>query len=218
LPRHRAAPKRPRGRPVGDHDRKRTELIDAAWNLIIRDGYEGATMRRIAIEAHCSTGTVSHYFTNKNAIVTLILERIFAEPDESLAQSTGVDDVVTSLKRILHDSLSMPQGTWSVAFQLASRAGSDPALATLISDSYAKFRVKLYALIKRGQAQGKIRTDFPSDLLGDQLCALADGWMMMTPIDPSRYDNEARRSALAELAIAMMQPPGSRARKPSYPK
>jgi len=101
---------------------------------------------------------------------------------------------------------------------LVSRAGSDRAIAAPFSDNYAKFRIKLYALIERGQAQGSIRTDFPAELLGDQLCALADGWLMMTPIDPSRYDNKGRRSTLVELAIAMMQPPASRDKKPLYAK
>jgi len=218
MSRRRAAPRPKRGRPVGDHHGKRTELVDAAWNLIIRDGYEAASIRRIAREARCSTGTVSHYFTDKNEIITLVLKRIFAEPDESLAQWAGLKDVLASIKQILYDSLSMSHSTWSVAFQLASRAGSDPALAALISENYSKFRLKLYALIKRGQAQGKIRSDFPADLLGDQLCALADGWMMMTPIDPSRYDDEGRRSALAELAIAMMRPAASRARRLPHSK
>jgi len=206
MSRRSAPPKPKRGRPVGDHDIKRGELVDAAWNLIIREGYEAASIRRIAREARCSTGTVSHYFANKNEIVSLVVKRIFAEPDESLAKLIGVEDVVESIKQILHDSLSMPHGTWSVAFQLVSRAGSDRAIAAPFSDNYAKFRIKLYALIERGQAQGKIRTDFPADLLGDQLCALADGWLMMTPIDPSRYDDQERRSAVVELAITMMQP------------
>jgi len=218
LPRHRTARKRKRGRPVGDHNNKRTELVDAAWNLIIRQGYAGASIRRIAREAQCSTGTVSHYFANKNEIVTLVLKRIFDEAGESLGQPTGFEDVVESIRQILHDSLSMPHGTWAVAFQLVSGARADPPLAALIRENYADFRSKLCALIERGQAQRKIRTDFPADLLGDQLCALVDGWMMMTPIDPSRYDNEGRRSTLVELAIAMMNPPASRARKPTYPK
>jgi len=213
LPRRRAAQKPKRGRPVGDHAGKRTELVDAAWNLIIRDGYEAASIRRIAREAQCSTGTVSHYFANKNEIISLVIGRIFSQPDESLAQLMDVEDVVQSIKQILHDSLSVPHGTWSVAFQLASRAGSDRALAVPFSDNYAKFRIKLYALIERGQAQDKIRTDFPAELLGDQLCALADGWLMMTPIDPSRYDDDGRRAAVVELAMAMLKPP-SRYKKP----
>jgi len=110
----------------------------------------------------------------------------------------------------------MPHGTWAVAFQLVSGARADPALAAIIRDNYADFRNNLCALIERGQAQGKIRTDFPADLLGDQLCALADGWMMMTPIDPTRYDNEGRRSTLVELALAMMKPPASREKKSLY--
>src|SRR5271157_2066402 len=108
MSRRRAAPKPKRGRPVGDHDSKRAELVDAAWNLIIRDGYAGASMRRIAREAQCSTGTVSHYFANKNEIVTLVLKRIFDEAGESMTQLTGSEDVVESIRQIVRDSLSMP--------------------------------------------------------------------------------------------------------------
>src|ERR1051326_1463853 len=68
---------RGRGRPVGDRDAKRTELLGAAISVIAQDGFAGASLRKVAERAGCSTGTVSYYFANKEEMMAAVIENQF---------------------------------------------------------------------------------------------------------------------------------------------
>src|SRR5271169_4609571 len=79
-PRQRAK----RGRPIGDREAKSAELIEAARYVIAREGYAGASLRKVAARAGCSTGAVTYYFANKEAMVAKVAEALFDEFDEWL--------------------------------------------------------------------------------------------------------------------------------------
>jgi TetR/AcrR family transcriptional repressor of bet genes len=55
--------------PVQIRDIRRQELVEAAFELIKRDGLQAATLSRIAEEAGASKGIVHHYFENKQQLI-----------------------------------------------------------------------------------------------------------------------------------------------------
>lgn len=61
-----------RGRPIGDREAKSGELIEAARYVIAREGYAGASLRKVTARAGCSTGAVTYYFANKEAMVATV--------------------------------------------------------------------------------------------------------------------------------------------------
>lgn len=52
-----------------DADKRRQSLIEATERCLIRDGIEGATVRRICEEAGVSAGLLRHYFEGKEDLV-----------------------------------------------------------------------------------------------------------------------------------------------------
>src|ERR1700761_2106475 len=74
-----APARRGRGRPVGDHEAKRNEILQAAISVIARDGYAGASLRKVAQEAGCTTGAVTYYFEHKEAKARALAENLFDE-------------------------------------------------------------------------------------------------------------------------------------------
>ena len=58
---------------IVDQDARREEVLSATWRAILKGGLGGATMRAIAAEAGTSTGTVNHYFADKEAILLAAL-------------------------------------------------------------------------------------------------------------------------------------------------
>lgn len=51
----------------------RTRVVDAAWRVIASVGVHGATMRAIAAEAGVTTGSVTHYFEDKQQVVAEVV-------------------------------------------------------------------------------------------------------------------------------------------------
>jgi len=194
-----------RGRPIGDREAKSGELIEAARYVIAREGYAGASLRKVAARAGCSTGAVTYYFANKEEMVTKVTHALFDEFDGWLSDQPSSIDIRAIFDRMILWTTSRKGDAWLVALQLLVRAASDPPLAAVIQKRYAQFRRKLTRLLESGQAQGVIRGDMPADLLSDQISAMGDGWAMMFPVEPERF-GRGRIHDLVNAAIAMLTP------------
>jgi len=48
---------------------KRAEFVEALWRVIRKEGLPAATLRRVAKEARCTTGALTHYFPNRDALL-----------------------------------------------------------------------------------------------------------------------------------------------------
>ncbi|HEY1709848.1 MAG TPA: TetR/AcrR family transcriptional regulator [Rhizomicrobium sp.] len=200
---------RGRGRPVGDRAAKRAELLDAAISLIAEDGFAGVSLRKVAERAGTSTGAVTYYFANKEALMAAVLESRFDIFDAMLKGREGEVDVKTGLQRWLDWTKADMPGEWLASFQMLAQARHDPALAEVFQRRYARYRAVFAALLAKGQRQGSIRTDIRADLLADQLSAMGDGWMMLFPIEPERFQ-PSRVSALLDATIALISPPAAK--------
>ena len=68
-------PGMPANRPHLDHDSKAAQIIDAAEELLLRDGYESTTMAAIARQAGVSSNAVYWYFPGKDDLLAEVLRR-----------------------------------------------------------------------------------------------------------------------------------------------
>ncbi|MGI5336602.1 TetR/AcrR family transcriptional regulator [Streptomyces sp. CA-181903] len=201
-----------RGRPTGDHEARRAELLEAAASVIAREGYTNTSLRKVAQRAGCTTGTVTYYFANKEELVAAVAESRFDAFDALLGPGRDHPGIRAVLERWLSRAAGDPE-FWPVMSQLLAHARYEPAFATVIERRYARHRAILASLLAAGQAQGGVRDDIPADLLADQLAAIADGWMMMFPIEPKRFTAD-RVQALLDAAITLITPPPGGPRAP----
>jgi len=194
---------RGRGRPVGDREARRGELLRAAITVIAHEGYAAASMRKVAEQAGCTTGAVTYYFANKEAMVVAIAESLFDQFDAFLEASQA--DIKAGFKLWLDWTSAEDPDAWLATFQLLAHARHEPAFAAVYQRRYAKFRDTMTDILKGAQAAGSIRADIPPDLLADQLSAMGDGWMMMMPIEPARFTPE-RVQALLAATMTLVAP------------
>ena len=66
-------------KPKGDGHLRRAEILEAAERIFIADGYEGATIRRIADEVGVSSTALYMHFPDKGAILLEISERTITQ-------------------------------------------------------------------------------------------------------------------------------------------
>lgn len=59
-------------------ERSRRAVLDAALHLFAHRGYRGTSVRDIAERARISTGTVYHYFPDKEAVFRTLLDEFYA--------------------------------------------------------------------------------------------------------------------------------------------
>ncbi|MBB5539790.1 TetR family transcriptional regulator [Paraburkholderia fungorum] len=195
-----------RGRPVGDHKIKRDNLLAAAAAVIAREGYAGTSLRKIAVEAGCTTGALSYYFEDKDEIVKALVESSFDLFDTILESTETPIDVRTTLERWISWHTAKDRDPRLVQFQLLGQAKYEPVVAAVIHRRYSQYRLKLTAIVASDQNRGVIRDDIPADIIADQVCALGDGWSVMLPVEPERF-KPRRLKALSNAFFTLLSPP-----------
>jgi len=188
---------------VGDHVARRRELLRVAGALVAVKGCSGLSIRALATAAGCSTGTVTYYFANKDDITAALADRIFdavAVWPERAKASTEVEKVIAQMLRSV---MTLETQAWSIWFRLLEDAGHSAQLTNVIRARYLQFRSEFADAIRLGQNQGGIRNDIAAEFLADQICAMADGWLMSAPIEKERFTS-ARREALVDAALKLI--------------
>ncbi len=205
----------PRGRPPGDHEEKRGELVAAALRTIQELGFEGASMRQIAIWAGCTTGVLTHYFVNKEQLLQQLAAELFAAMDSWLAGITAQEDVFQVVEDILQTPFAPDDdvAVWHLWYQLLLRARTDPGLAREIAQRYRVLLVQLTKLFAGHQQAGTLRSDYPAEMLAEQVFAVTEGWSVMAPVDATRFAPKRRKKMIA-MVIDNLKPTSERGAAP----
>src|SRR5262245_42771051 len=198
--------RRPRGRPVGDRDAKIGELLQAARDVIAREGCVAASIRKVAQHAGCSTGAITYYFADRDDLLARVVEDVFDDFDQWLDPDDGLEGIrAMSEFQLLRGAPNDQQQARQVWLQLLVHANTDAKLATVIERLYGRFRERRTLLVAQAQKRGTIRSDVPADLLADHISAIGDGLLMVQPVERKRFDRQ-RVQKLIDALIAMLQP------------
>ncbi|WP_369198718.1 TetR/AcrR family transcriptional regulator [Streptomyces djakartensis] len=87
---------------------RRNALLDAAIDVLAREGSRGLTLRAVDTQAGVPVGTSSNYFRNRDELLLQIMrrthERITPEPDQvaDIMRAEPTTDLVTLLLRQVH--------------------------------------------------------------------------------------------------------------------
>lgn len=86
----------------------RADILKAAREIFVQDGYEGFTIRKLADRIGCSPGNIYLYFKDKNAIFDHLVDESFALLLAALPQPSQekCDDPVALLRRGLRAYVS----------------------------------------------------------------------------------------------------------------
>ena len=86
-----------------DPETRRNELLDAAEDLFIKEGYEQTSVSDIVKRVNVAQGTFYYYFKSKEEILKSVIDRIFEEARKEiggLAESAERDSL-TRLRAII---------------------------------------------------------------------------------------------------------------------
>jgi TetR/AcrR family transcriptional repressor of bet genes len=88
---------------IVDHEQRRDQIALVACRVVAENGFDQATIVRIAREAGYTTGMVAHYFDTKQDIIIAALRLILRRIEERLTKPAGVApaDLLTVLSEAL---------------------------------------------------------------------------------------------------------------------
>ncbi|CAM3316576.1 TetR/AcrR family transcriptional regulator [Dermacoccus barathri] len=166
--------------PRLDIDTRRTQLIDAAIRIALRDGLDNTTVRRIATEAGVSLGTVHYCFDNKRALLEAVVETLL-QREVDVAEfdlpdgATPVDAIKQAFR--YYWTLSGAQTerqrlVYELVAYLVRQEAPGPELAQRIfANKYEVVRGFVELFQKKGEAE----LGLPADLIARMTVAMTDG-------------------------------------------
>ncbi|MFN3514666.1 MAG: TetR/AcrR family transcriptional regulator [Phenylobacterium sp.] len=157
-----AAPKRSARKPKGDGHLRRAEILAAAERIFVAEGYEGATIRKIADEVGVSSTALYMHFPDKGCILLEICEGTILQLLERNAEIAAMPlDPVTRVRRMLDAymrwGLEHPNA-YELVFthvrQLSAIVNEETTAADLGARCYEIFS----GVVREIAAEGRLRT------------------------------------------------------------
>jgi len=161
---------------------KERQILDGAAFVFARDGYEGASMSRIAGEAGVSKGTLYNYFTSKAELFSAYVRRecnrsiatMFEEFDTSMAPPEALSEIGLRMFRMLLSETALTMYRMVVA-----EADKFPELAsTFYAEGPARSVAHLATYLRGAAAKGMLRLDDP-EFAAEQFFALIQTHLCM---------------------------------------
>lgn len=179
---------------IVDHETRRRELIKASWNVIAAEGLEGVTMRKIAAEAGCTTGRLTHYFADREALILASLRASYDVTGER-ARETMAKNASTQEKLLQFVEEMLPADDerlreWKVWIAFWGAATVDPILAAENDARHEAWASELAEYV--GDAAPKSNAREEADLL----IGLINGVGLHAAVNPTKSNLKRARSLL----------------------
>jgi AcrR family transcriptional regulator len=186
-------------RAVNSDDRRRAIAL-AVYRVVARDGVEATSMRAIAAEAGCTTGSLTHHFADRRELLDFTVGMAVEESMARLVATSQRAGLRAALAEFLPlDELRRQENAvWLVGIGAAAR---DPELARSLSRRYAAADELLAAELRRRLHEaGRAVADDEVEMLVEEVLTAVDGIAVYAQADPDRYPPE-RQLALVDRVL-----------------
>jgi AcrR family transcriptional regulator len=143
----------------GDGHLRRAEILEAAERIFVVEGYEGATIRKIADEVGVSSTALYMHFRDKDEILhEICLQSMQALLQQNSEIAARPVDAVTRVRLMLEAYVAMglghPNAYWLI-YCSPPRPGatSTPATAEIAAQTYARYS----GVVREIAAAGRLR-------------------------------------------------------------
>ena len=144
----------------------RGKIIDAAWKLFYRQGYDDTTVEEIIEESGTSRGSFYHYFQGKDDLLSTladVFDRKYEELSETMDPEMDRFEQMMYLNRelfaMLENSISLDLAARLYSSQLITRGDK-----SLLDHNRTYYRL-LRQIVLQGQTRGELRGDITANEL-----------------------------------------------------
>jgi AcrR family transcriptional regulator len=161
-------------------------IVEAAFQTIAKDGFEGLRTREIAKLVGINSATLHHHFPTKEDLIAGVAkqleDRFRAEKTRPAQRERATDSLHRQLKDAIFYSEETPE-MLAVYREFVGRAPRDPMIRKLVQRLHTSWREDVVKTVDQGRRDGSFRTDLDSEAAaGIILCTV---WGLIANIFPS---------------------------------
>lgn len=185
-PRRRYAPRMPA-------PERREQLIDAALEVILEQGYGGVSVEAVARTAGVTRPVVYDHFPNLGRLIQALVEReerySLAQLDQVVPAEPGepVQELAHGVRRFLDAVLSRPT-TWRLI--LLPLEGTPAIVREHVELNRGRILKRMEQLVSSGIERGELPADLDIELAARAIRDLSEEAGRMVLTDPKRYTPE----------------------------
>lgn len=182
-------------------ERRRQELVDAAFHQIAERGFEGLRTRDVAAEVGVNIATLHYYFPTKESLIRGVVEysmgrfRTTLEPHGSPADQ--LRNHLRAVRRLMADEPELGV----VMGELAMRSTRDPSARAIVREMFDGWQTTMRGLLRRAARNGIVRKELDSDAVAALVIATLMG-ATLPPLTQSRRGDQAVRQLERALGIS----------------
>jgi AcrR family transcriptional regulator len=173
---------------------RKTQILDAAEEVLTRKGIDEARMDDIAEETGLSKGTLYLYFKNKDDLVSRILDRIFqrqlAEMESLNVEGLSASEQLGKFTDLAVKDIKAMLRLMPVAYEFLALAFRNTFVQRALKAYLKRYMNILVPLVRRGIDAGEFRRVDPREV-AVAIGAIVEGTILLwvydkTLVDPTR--------------------------------
>jgi AcrR family transcriptional regulator len=182
----------------------REKILQAAFDVLGRQGYENTSIKEIAEEAGVAQGLVHYYFKSKQQLVLAVLEFVCQKVELGAVEGeAGALQAFEQTKAAIRES----RDTNALYIQLIAVSLHDPVIGSGVRDFIRTERAHIEDIARQVLAQREADPS-PARGIAGVVWAAVLGIMVQSLVDPEFNADEAV-DALAAMSLSAVYPPAT---------
>ena len=174
-------------------EKRRQELVLAAYREIAERGFEGLRTREVADSVGINIATLHYYFPTKESLIRAVLDHAMNRFRSTLAPHGSPADQLRNYLRSVRTLLMEEPELGAVMAELALRSVRDASIGSIMNQMYDTWHVTLRGLLRRAVREGGLRPELDSDAVAALIIATLTSMTLPVMTDPSRGDRALRQ-------------------------
>lgn len=176
-----------------DHHKRKIQIAEATWKVIVDEGIEQATVRKIAKYAGLSVGALRHYFSSQAELLRfsmeLVSDRVVRRLKERKYSGKPLEFVTEGVCEVLpvDDERKIEMEVW-LAF--SAKSFVDTKLRELSNKVYSDMHQGLENVVHALQLLKLAKDGLDLDMEVNRLHAIVDGMAMHHLLNPEQFTRD----------------------------
>lgn len=163
---------------IVDHDARRKDFIEAAYQSILEEGLAKTTIRAVAERAGYTTGALVHYFGDKDELIRHVLEENGKSVRLRMRRAQRAYRGRQALRKVLLEALPTDKrsgSSWRIWLALWYHSEESAAMRVEERRRYKEWFGRISEILQESIALGELPEDMNIADEAKALVALADG-------------------------------------------
>lgn len=163
---------------VVDHDARRRDFIEAAYQTIVEEGLAKTTIRAVAKRAGYTTGALVHYFADKEELIAYVLEENGKLVRERMRHAEQVHRGRAALRHVLLEALPRDRrsgSSWRIWLALWYHSEGSEAMRKEERRRYREWLDRISTILREAIELDELPAETDVDSHARLLVAMIDG-------------------------------------------